>query len=156
MDEYMTEYFGTTEWYSSVTTQSGIDMMITDLEMMARGLSINLNYITEIERDLTASGVEITDTKSLFDEINYWAINQNTNYAAVLLAEFSRLLAKREPVLQLRNWFDIDMEQAEILWKTITIYHEITNLNDAYIRAVEARRIELEELSDINLEGEDI
>lgn len=156
LDAYMTEYFGTDDWYSSATTQSGLDSMIVDLEMMSRGISLNLNYITEIERNLTASGVELTDTKTLYQHVADWAIVENTNYSNVLLAEFTRILVKREPVLQLRSWFDLEMEQCEILWKTITIYAQVLDLQDAYNQAVEARRVETQGLDDINLEGEEI
>ena len=158
LNEYMKAYFGTEDWLSSATTQSGIDSMIVDLEMMARGLSTNLNYVTEIERDLTASGVlePATNTKYLSDFVQDWAMTENTTYAEVVRAEIIRLLVKREPVLQLRNWFGLDMEQCEVLWKTINIFAQNKNLQDSYGQATELRRIELQELTDINLEGEDI
>jgi hypothetical protein len=154
VNSYMTDYFGTEDWRSSATTQSGIDSMVVDLEMMSRGISLNLNYFTEMDRTLSASGIELTNTVELQALVTGWAYRENTNYAAVLLAEFTRLLVKREPVLQLRHWFELDMEQCEVLWKTIVLYDKINNLPDAYGQAVAARRQELIELSDINLEGD--
>lgn len=156
VDDYMNGYFNTTDWASSATTQSGLDSMITDLEMMSRGISINLNYFTGMEKLLAASGIELTNTAKLQSIVMGWAYEENTNYSAVLLAEITRILVKREPVLQLRNWFGLDMENCEILWKTIVLYDKINNLPDAYGQAVAARRQELIELSDINLEGEPI
>ena len=157
MDTYMTNYFGTNTWRTTaVTTQSGIDSMITDLEMMSRGISLNLNYFTEYEKTLTTSGIELTNTGQLYEIVKGWAYVENTNYSNVILAEFTRLLAKREPILQLRHWFGLTMEQCEVLWKTIVLYDKVNNLQEAYSQAVEARRVELIEFADIDLEGETI
>lgn len=161
METYFTNYFGTkadtTEWQTAMATQSGLDSMIVDLEMMSRGISTHLNYLTATDRDFynTLSGVEVTNTKDLANYLMDWAMVENTNYAAVVEAEIMRILAKREPVLQLKAYFpELSVEQCEILYLQHENYRLAPNLQDAHGQAVETRRLELETYDDINLEGE--
>ena len=144
--EYMTEYFNRTAlsgtfWAEAIISASGVDMMTSDLVLLAEALSRNLNiadsYTVYSGTALDVIGIPPdTDTESLYTSLTIWNRTQDTIYSNVLYGKIMALLVRQEPTMKLKTWFNLDQNGADVLWNLLNTYKVDTNIDSAFAEAI--------------------
>jgi len=130
---YFYDYFGST-WETDILTSSGIDSVLTDLNMLTDGLALNLH---ESDFFTVASGIADTSTTTLYNVLDIWNSTQRTVYSNYLFGKIVNLIITSDPIFRLRKWFGIDAEKADVLWNLLNLYrNEQASLDNAYLEAL--------------------